>query len=77
MDFLAFWKRREGGESALRSSAATWVELWLAPSHPTLQRFFNLTAPCGNSMLIRLEERGFIRRVAGKARAIEIIVRPE
>lgn len=48
-----------------------------APSHMDLQRFFNLTPPSVNSMLIRLEERGFIRRVPGKARAIEIIIDAE
>lgn len=49
----------------------------VAPSHADLQRFFNLTAPSVNSMLIRLEQRGFIRRVPGKARAIEIICQPD
>ena len=32
----------------------------VAPSHADFQRFFNLTPPSVNSMLIRLEERGFI-----------------
>lgn len=45
----------------------------VAPSHADLQRFFNLTAPSVNSMLQRLERCGFIRRVPGKARAIEVI----
>jgi hypothetical protein len=49
----------------------------VAPSHADFQRFFNLTAPSVNSMLIRLEQRGFIRRVRGKARAIELIINPE
>ena len=48
----------------------------VAPRHADLQRFFNLTAPSVNSMLIRLEQRGFIRRVPGRARAIEIIIEP-
>ena len=47
-------------------------EAGLAPSHAELQRFFNLTPPSVNSMLIRLEARGFIRRIPGKARAVEI-----
>ncbi len=46
----------------------------VAPSHADLQRFFNLTAPSVNSMLVRLERCGFIRRVPGKARAIEVLV---
>lgn len=45
----------------------------VAPTHSALQRFFNLTAPSVNSMLVRLEHRGFIRRIPRKARAIEII----
>lgn len=50
-------------------------ESGVAPSHADLQRSFNLTAPSVNSMLIRLEQRGFIRRVPGKARAIELVIR--
>ncbi|MDP1691767.1 MAG: MarR family transcriptional regulator [Burkholderiaceae bacterium] len=46
----------------------------VAPSHADLQRFFNLTPPSVNSMLKRLERCGFIRRVPGKARAIEVLV---
>jgi hypothetical protein len=49
----------------------------VAPTHVEFQRFFNLTAPSVNSMLIRLEQRGFIRRIPGKARAIEIIIQPD
>ncbi|HEY1437174.1 MAG TPA: hypothetical protein VGG82_06700 [Casimicrobiaceae bacterium] len=52
-------------------------EAGVAPTHAALQRFFNLTAPSVNSMLIRLERRGFILRVPGKARAIELIVDPD
>ena len=49
-------------------------EAGIAPTHAILQQFFNLTAPSVNSMLIRLEKRGFIRRVPGKARAIELTI---
>jgi len=52
-------------------------ESGVAPSHANLQRFFNLTAPSVNSMLIRLEARGFIRRVPGMARAIELTIHPD
>ncbi|HXP61133.1 MAG TPA: MarR family transcriptional regulator, partial [Dongiaceae bacterium] len=58
--FLAFIR-----EYMMRNQAG------VAPSHADLQRFFNLTAPSVNSMLIRLEQRGFIHRMPGKARAIE------
>jgi SOS-response transcriptional repressor LexA len=49
-------------------------EAAVAPSHADFQRFFELTPPSVNSMLIRLEERGFIRRIPGKARAIELTI---
>lgn len=52
-------------------------EAGVAPSHADFQRFFNLTPPSVNSMLVRLEQRGFIRRIPGKARAIEIVCPPD
>ncbi len=48
----------------------------LAPTHAAMQRFFGLTPPSVNSMLIRLEQRGFIRRTPGVARGIEISIEP-
>ena len=48
-------------------------EAGIAPTHAILQQFFNLTAPSVNSMLVRLEKRGFIRRVP-QARAIELTI---
>jgi hypothetical protein len=52
-------------------------EAGVAPSHADFMRFFNLTPPSVNSMLIRLEQRGFIRRIPGKARAIELAINPD
>lgn len=52
-------------------------EAGVAPSHAAFQRFFNLTPPSVNSMLIRLEQRGFIRRVPHTARAIELTINPD
>jgi hypothetical protein len=49
----------------------------VAPTHAAFQRFLDLTAPSVNSMLIRLERRGFIRRIPHQARAIELTVTPE
>lgn len=49
----------------------------VAPTHAAFQRFFNLTAPSVNSMLIRLERRGFIRRVPHQARGIELTANPD
>jgi hypothetical protein len=52
-------------------------EAGVAPTHAAIQRYFNLTAPSVNSMLIRLEKLGFIQRIPGKARGIELIISPE
>ena len=49
----------------------------VAPTHADFQRFFNLTAPSVNSMLIRLDRRGFIRRVPHQARGLELTVNPD
>ncbi len=49
----------------------------VAPTHANFQQFFNLTAPSVNSMLIRLEQRGFIRRIPRQARGIELTVNPD
>jgi len=46
----------------------------VAPTHANFQKFFNLTAPSVNSMLKRLDEKGYIRRIPGKTRAIELII---
>jgi repressor LexA len=48
----------------------------VAPTHALLQRFFNLTPPSVNSMLIRLEQRGFICRAPGQARGITLLIDP-
>lgn len=49
----------------------------MPPAHADIQRYFEVTPPTINSMLIRLEELGFIRRRPRKARSIEILVDPE
>ena len=42
-----------------------------------MQRYFQITPPSMHAMIITLERRGFIRRVAGQARSITVIVPPE
>jgi repressor LexA len=69
--------RRQGQFLAFIREYMMRNEAGVAPSHADLQRFFNLTPPSVNSMLIRLEQRGFIHRIPGKARAIEITTRPD
>lgn len=48
----------------------------VSPTHAVLQRFFDLTPPSVNSMLIRLEKRGFIRRIPHQARSVELTIDP-
>ena len=48
----------------------------VAPTHAAMQRFFNLTPPSVNSMLARLEQRGFIQRTPGQARGITLTIDP-
>ncbi len=52
-------------------------EQGLAPTHAAFQKFFNLTPPSVNSMLCRLEQRGFIKRPPGQARGIRLIIAPD
>lgn len=66
--------RQQGQFLAYISEYVASNRAGVAPSHADLQRFFNLTPPSVNSMLQRLERCGFIRRVPGKARAIEVLV---
>ena len=67
--------RRQGQFLAFIREYMMRNEAGVAPSHADFQRFFNLTPPSLNSMLVRLEQRGFIRRIPGKARAIELTIK--
>ena len=69
--------RQQGQFLAFIREYMTRNEAGVAPSHADFLRFFDLTPPSVNSMLIRLEQRGFIRRVPGKARAIELTINPD
>ena len=63
--FLAFLR-----EYMMRNHAG------VAPTHAAFQKFFNLTPPSVNSMLVRLEQRGFIKRMPGQARGIKLVIHP-
>jgi hypothetical protein len=69
--------RRQGQFLAFIREYMMRNEAGVAPSHADFMWFFNLTPPSVNSMLIRLEQRGFIRRIPGKARAIELTLNPD
>ena len=47
------------------------------PAQADLQRFFAVTPPSVHQMILTLERRGFLRRIPGQARSIEVLVDPE
>ena len=48
-----------------------------APAEADLQRYFKVTPPSVHQMILTLERRGFISRVAGQARSIRLLVARE
>ena len=64
--------RQQGQFLAYISEYVAANRAGVAPSHADLQSFFNLTPPSVNSMLVRLERCGFIRRVPGMLAPTEI-----
>ena len=47
------------------------------PAEADMQRYFGTTAPTVHRMVLELERRGLIRRSAGQARSIELLLAPE
>jgi Mn-dependent DtxR family transcriptional regulator len=45
-----------------------------APAEADMEKFFRVTAPSVHRMVVELERRGLIRRVARQARTIELCV---
>lgn len=45
-----------------------------APAEADLQRFFEPTAPTIHQMILRLDEKGHISRVPGRARSIQLLI---
>ena len=48
----------------------------IAPAEADMQRFFRVTPPAGRRMVLALERRGLLRRVAGEARSIRLLLPP-
>jgi DNA-binding MarR family transcriptional regulator len=44
------------------------------PTEADMQTYFRVTPPAVHLMIVKLEEKGFIRRFPGKARSIEILL---
>ena len=47
------------------------------PAEADMQDFFRVTPPSVHSMIVQLEQRGFIRRRPGAPRSIEVLIPPE
>ena len=47
------------------------------PAQADMQRYFAVTAPSVHHMVLGLERRGLLRRAAGRARSLEVLVAPE
>lgn len=47
------------------------------PAQADMQRYFAVTAPSVHQMVLGLERRGLLRRTAGRARSLEVLVAPE
>lgn len=47
------------------------------PAEADMQRYFKTTPPAVHQMVLTLEKRGFIQRVAGQARSIKVLLPPD
>ena len=47
------------------------------PAEADMQRHFGVTPPTVHQMVLKLEQRGLIRRTPGKARSIKLLAPPE
>jgi repressor LexA len=45
-----------------------------APAEADLQQFFRKTPPTIHQMILKLEDKGFISRVPGRARSIKLLI---
>jgi repressor LexA len=44
------------------------------PAEADIQRYFRVTPPTVHQMVLTLERKGFIHRIPGQARSIEVLV---
>jgi len=44
------------------------------PAEADIQRYFCVTPPTVHQMILRLEEKGLIKRIPGQARSIEVLL---
>ena len=48
-----------------------------APAEADMQRYFQVTPPTVHQMVLSLEQLGFISRVPGAARSIQLLLEPD
>lgn len=48
-----------------------------APAESDIQRYFRVTPPTVHQMILKLEEKGLIRRIPRQARTIKVLVSQE
>jgi DNA-binding MarR family transcriptional regulator len=54
---------------------ATYTKLHRRPpAEADIQTYFGVTPPSVHNMILTLEKRGFITRIPGRARSIEVLV---
>jgi len=46
----------------------------VAPAETDMQRYFRVTPPSVHQMVVTLEAKGFIERVAGQSRSIRLLI---
>lgn len=47
------------------------------PAEADMQRYFQSTPPTVHQMILKLEEKGLIKRITGQARSIEVLLQPD
>ncbi|MDR4506744.1 MAG: hypothetical protein MRJ65_00670 [Candidatus Brocadiaceae bacterium] len=47
------------------------------PAQADMQLYFRVTPPTVHQMILKLEEKGLISRIPGKARSVSVLVAPE
>ena len=47
------------------------------PAQTDIQRYFRVSPPSVHQMILKLEERGFLKRAPGQARSIAVLLPPE
>ena len=47
------------------------------PAQADIQRYFRVSPPSVHQMILKLEERGFLKRAPGQARSIAVLLPPE